>query len=164
MSAYSHARAGSGGGMSVAGRPSLAPGRDAPPLPMVPARRGGAVFRPDEHPDDRDRPGGSRRKLKLDEDQKTGSSSWLARARSARDLFQAALRVGGEGNPQALMAAGAQLRLENERAVSKILKPDQKERVTRSCFRSTAHSRSAGPRSARRSVSASRRPKKSSSR
>jgi hypothetical protein len=68
--------------------------------------------------------------LKLDEDQKTRIFE-LAREgqKKARDLFQAALRGGGEGNPQALMAAGAQLRQENERAVSKILKPNQKERV-----------------------------------
>src|SRR4051794_22830412 len=72
------------------------------------------------------------KELKLDEDQKTRIFE-LAREgqKKARDLFQAALRGGGggEGGPQALMAAGAQLRQVNERAVSKILKPDQKERV-----------------------------------
>jgi hypothetical protein len=68
--------------------------------------------------------------LKLDDDQKNRIFA-LAREgqKKGRDLMQAALRGGGQGNPQAFLAAGAQLRQENERAVSKILKPDQKERV-----------------------------------
>jgi hypothetical protein len=67
--------------------------------------------------------------LKLDEGQKTKVFE-LARdaARRSREMIQSRMFNGGS-NPQALFAAGARLRQENDRAAAAILKPEQKERV-----------------------------------
>jgi hypothetical protein len=68
--------------------------------------------------------------LKLTDEQKTKIFD-LAReaSRKGRERMMAALQ-GGIGNPRAFMAAGAQLRQENERAAAQILNPEQKERAS----------------------------------
>jgi hypothetical protein len=54
--------------------------------------------------------------------------------RKSRDLWQSVFQAGG-ANPQALMLAGSRMRQENDRAVSQILQPDQKERANQIVLR-----------------------------
>jgi hypothetical protein len=73
--------------------------------------------------------------LKLTEPQKTQVFE-LAReaSRKSRELYQSAFR-SGNFNAQALMAAGARMRQENERASNQILNPDQRERINQIMLR-----------------------------
>ena len=67
--------------------------------------------------------------LKLTDSQKTQLFELTRDAsRKSRDIMQSVFQNGG-ANPQALMMAGLQVRQENERAIAKILQPEQKERA-----------------------------------
>ena len=78
--------------------------------------------------------------LKLTEDQKNQVFK-LVRAAGAktREMIQSMFRAGGGGggggNPQAMMAAFAQFRQENERAAEQVLQSDQKERFNQIMLR-----------------------------
>lgn len=76
--------------------------------------------------------------LKLSEDQKNQVFKLVrAAGAKAREMIQATSRAGGGGgvDRQAMMAAFAQLRQENERAAEQVLQSDQKERFSQIMLR-----------------------------